>query len=220
MAVWNRTTVLPAGSDAAPRDVRGPTLIRGLIFPGGREPMLHGEGVHLRYPEMTDYRDWARLRDESRAFLSPWEPTWAPDELSRPAFRRRLRRYAREIRDDVAYPFLLFRSSDEVLLGGCTISNVRRGVTQSAALGYWIGQSHARKGWMFAALRAVLPFAFGPLGLHRVEAACIPENESSRRLLRKLGFREEGRALRYLQINGEWRDHLLFGLLHDECPWK
>ena len=195
-------------------------LIKGLIFPGGREPVLEGGGLFLRYPEMTDYRQWSKLRDESREFLTPWEPVWAADELSRAAFRRRLRRYTREIRNDIAYPFLVFRNSDRVLLGGCTISNVRRGVTQCAALGYWIGQAYARQGHMFAALRALLPFAFGPLGLHRVEAACIPANESSGSLLRKLGFREEGRALRYLQINGEWRDHLLFGLLQDESPWR
>jgi ribosomal-protein-alanine N-acetyltransferase len=195
-------------------------LIRGLIFPGGREPVLESEGLFLRYPEMPDYRPWSKLREESRDFLTPWEPAWASDELSRAAFRRRVRRYAREIRNDLAYPFLVFRSSDGVLLGGCTISNVRRGVTQCAAIGYWIAKPYARQGRMFAALRAVLPFAFGPLGLHRLEAACIPENEASRNLLRKLHFREEGRALRYLQINGEWRDHLLFGLLQDESPWK
>jgi ribosomal-protein-alanine N-acetyltransferase len=130
-----------------------------------------------------------------------------------------LRRYGREIRNDLAYPFLLFRS-DGTLLGGCTLSNVRRGVTQSAAIGYWIGKPFARQGFMFSALRTLLPFAFGPLGLHRVEAACVPENAASRNLLRKLGFREEGRALRYLQINGEWRDHLLFGLLQDESQWQ
>jgi ribosomal-protein-alanine N-acetyltransferase len=191
-------------------------MIRGLIFPGGREPVLHGEGVILRYPEMRDYRPWSKLRDESRDFLAPWEPVWATDELTRAAFRRRLRRYGREIRNDLAYPFLLFRS-DGTLLGGCTLSNVRRGVTQSAAIGYWIGKPFARQGFMFSALRTLLPFAFGPLGLHRVEAACVPENAASRNLLRKLGFREEGRALRYLQINGEWRDHVLFALLSDEA---
>jgi [ribosomal protein S5]-alanine N-acetyltransferase len=120
----------------------------------------------------------------------------------------------------LAYPFLVFRSLDGVLLGGCTISNVRRGVTQCAAIGYWVGEPYARQGRMFAALRLLLPFAFGALTLHRIEAACIPENEASGKLLRKLGFREEGRALRYLQINGEWRDHILFGLLQDESPWQ
>ena len=195
-------------------------LIRGLMFPGGREPILHGDGIFLRYPEMSDYGQWAQLREMSRDFLAPWEPVWAADELSRAAFRRRVRRYASEIRNDLAYPFLLFRAGDRTLLGGCTISNVRRGVTQGGAVGYWIGRPYARQGKMFAALCALLPFAFGPLGLHRIEAACIPENEASRNLLHKLGFREEGRALRYLQINGEWRDHLLFGLLQDESPWK
>jgi ribosomal-protein-alanine N-acetyltransferase len=189
-----------------------------MIFPGGREPVLHGDGVFLRYPEMSDYPHWAKLRQESRLFLSPWEPVWAPDELTRAAFRRRLRRYRREIRNDLAYPFFVFRKQDDALMGGCTLTNVRRGVTQSAAIGYWIGERYARHGYMYAALRASLPFVFGILGLHRLEAACIPENEASRRLLLKAGFREEGRARRYLQINGEWRDHILFALLEDDAP--
>jgi ribosomal-protein-alanine N-acetyltransferase len=193
-------------------------FMRGMIFPGGREPVLQGDGVVLRYPEMSDYPQWSQLRGESRAFLAPWEPTWAADELTRAAFRRRLRRYQREIRNDLAYPFLLFRKVDGVLIGGCTLSNVRRGVTQSAALGYWIGARYARQGHMYAALKAMLPFVFEMLGLHRLEAACIPENEASRKVLLKLGFREEGRARRYLQINGEWRDHILFALLEDDAP--
>ena len=180
--------------------------------------MLQGEGVYLRYPQMSDFAQWAALRDESREFLAPWEPTWAVDELTRSAFRRRIRRYQREIRGDLAYPFFLFRKDDNLLLGGCTLSNVRRGVTQSAAIGYWIGERHARHGHMYAALVTILPFAFHVLALHRVEAACIPENEASRALLLKIGFREEGRARRYLQINGEWRDHVLFALLEDDPP--
>jgi ribosomal-protein-alanine N-acetyltransferase len=193
-------------------------FMRGMIFPGGREPVLQGDGVFLRYPEMSDYAAWAALRSESREFLAPWEPVWAADELSRSAFRRRIRRYQREIRGDLAYPFFVFRKADSVLMGGCTLSNVRRGVTQSAALGYWIGERYARHGHMYAALSAMLPFVFHVLALHRLEAACIPENEASRALLRKVGFREEGRARRYLQINGEWRDHVLFALLEDDPP--
>jgi ribosomal-protein-alanine N-acetyltransferase len=193
-------------------------FMRGMIFPGGREPVLQGEGVFLRYPQMADFAAWSALRGQSREFLAPWEPTWALDELSRGAFRRRIRRYQREIRNDLAYPFFLFRKHDNLLLGGCTLSNVRRGVTQSAALGYWIGEPYARHGHMRAALSAILPFVFQVLGLHRLEAACIPENEASRALLLKLGFREEGRARRYLQINGEWRDHVLFALLEDDRP--
>ena len=195
-------------------------FMRGMIFPGGREPVLQGETVTLRYPEMSDFAEWAALRGSSRAFLSPWEPTWAADELTRTAFRRRLRRYQREIRNDLAYPFFVFRKSDGSLIGGCTLTNVRRGVTQSAAVGYWIGATYARQGYMYSALKLIPPFVFELLGLHRLEAACIPENEASRRLLLKVGFREEGRARRYLQINGEWRDHILFALLEDDAPLR
>jgi ribosomal-protein-alanine N-acetyltransferase len=191
-------------------------FMRGMLFPGGREPVLKGDGVYLRYPQMSDYANWAALRGESREFLVHWEPTWAVDELTRAGFRRRLRRYQREIRSDSAYPFFLFRASDNALIGGCTLSHVRRGVTQSAALGYWIGARYARHGHMFSALRVMLPFIFDVLGLHRLEAACIPENEPSRALLLKLGFQEEGLARRYLQIHGEWRDHVLFALLEDD----
>ena len=193
-------------------------FMRGMVFPGGREPVLQGNGIFLRYPQMSDFAQWAALRSESRAFLAPWEPTWAPDELSRSAFRRRIRRYQRETRGDLSYPFFVYRKTDGVLMGGCTLSNVRRGVTQSAAIGYWIGERYARRGHMFAALTTVLPFVFQVLALHRLEAACIPENEASRALLLKVGFREEGRARRYLQINGEWRDHVLFALLEDDPP--
>ena len=192
-------------------------FMRGLTFPGGQLPVIRGEGVHLRYPRVPDYAAWARLRDESREFLAPWEPSWATDELSKSAFRRRLKRYQHDARLDLAYAFFVFRSEDEALLGGCTLSNVRRGVVQCCALGYWVGERYARQGHMFDAVHALTPFIFGTLGLHRIEAACLPENQPSRNLLAKAGFREEGRALRYLQINGEWRDHLLFALLEDEA---
>ncbi len=180
--------------------------------------MLHGDGIFLRYPLMSDYAAWAALRGGSREFLAPWEPSWAADELSRSAFRRRIRRYQREIRNDLSYPFFVFRKEDNLLIGGCTLSNVRRGVTQSAAIGYWVGERYSRRGHMHAALTTILPFVFQVLGLHRLEAACIPENEASRALLLKVGFREEGRARRFLQINGQWRDHVLFALLEDDPP--
>jgi ribosomal-protein-alanine N-acetyltransferase len=191
-------------------------FMRGLTFPGGQQPIVRGEGVYLRYPRMADYLQWSRLRGDSRAFLSPWEPIWSPDELTKSAFRRRLKRYAKETRQDTAYAFFVFRKDDDALLGGCTLSNVRRGVTQCCALGYWIGERFARQGYMFSAVKALIPFIFSTLGLHRIEAACLPENAPSRSLLVKAGFREEGLAKRYLQINGEWSDHVLFALLEDE----
>ena len=103
-------------------------------------------------------------------------------------------------------------------MGGCTLSNVRRGVTQCCALGYWIGERFARQGYMHDAVRALVPFIFSTLGLHRIEAACLPTNEPSKSLLQKAGFRQEGLARKFLQINGEWRDHVLFALLEDDAP--
>lgn len=191
-------------------------FMRGLIFPGGQQPVISGEGVYLRYPRVGDYPAWMQLRADSRTFLAPWEPAWATDELSKGAFRRRLKRYQREAREDSAYAFFVFRAPDDALLGGCTLSNVRRGVTQCCALGYWVGERFARQGYMSGAVRALIPFIFGTLGLHRIEAACLPTNEASKNLLAKAGFRQEGLARRYLQINGEWRDHVLFALLADD----
>ena len=179
-------------------------------------PVLEGDGVFLRMPQMTDFAEWARLRTESRAFLTPWEPTWPADDLTRSAFRRRLRRHAREMREDLGYPFLVFRDAGRVLLGGVTLTNVRRGVAQAANLGYWIGGPHARKGYMTAAVAALIPFAHGPLRLRRIEAACLPNNAASVRLLEKLNFVREGYAREYLCIAGIWQDHLMYAHLADD----
>jgi ribosomal-protein-alanine N-acetyltransferase len=191
-------------------------FMRGLTFPGGQQPVIKGDGVYLRYPRIADYMAWARLRGESRAFLSPWEPVWASDELTKGAFRRRIKRYQRETRQDSAYAFFVFRAEDDALMGGCTLSNIRRGVTQCCALGYWIGERFARQGYMQDAVGALIPFIFTTLGLHRIEAACLPSNEPSKSLLQKAGFRQEGLARKYLQINGQWQDHVLFALLDDD----
>ena len=177
---------------------------------------IAGQGVRLRTPQMSDYAEWADLRERSRAFLTPWEPVWPRDDLTRTAFRRRLRRYAQDIRDDQAYPFFVFRVPDGRLLGGITLSNVRRGVAQTCSLGYWMGAAHAGKGYMTAGVRAVIPFVFETLCLHRLEAACLPHNMASIRLLERVGFQREGLARRYLCINGLWQDHLLYALLRDD----
>ncbi len=157
------------------------------------------------------------MRAESRAFLIPWERVWADDELTRGAVRRRIKRYQKETRLDSAYVFFVLRESDDALLGGCTLSNVRRGVTQCCTLGYWVGAKFAGQGYMTAAVKALVPFIFRTLGLHRIEAACLTENKASQKLLVRTGFRQEGLARRYLLINGEWADHLLFALLKEEA---
>lgn len=165
---------------------------------------------------MADFDRWAALRESSRAFLTPWEPVWPADDLSRQAYRRRLKRYAQEMREDTGYGLFIFRLEDNALIGGLTLSNIRRGVTQSGTLGYWMGQAYSGQGYMREAVRCVVPFVFQQLGLHRLEAACVPNNEPSKAVLRQAGFQEEGLARRYLRINGVWQDHLLFALLESD----
>ncbi|MGB6541097.1 MAG: GNAT family protein [Xanthobacteraceae bacterium] len=181
-------------------------------------PCVAGEGVVLRTPQMTDYNEWAALREKSRAFLTPWEPTWPEDDLSRSAFRRRIKRYVEDLRSDQGYAFLIVRNADNALVGGLTIANIRRGVAQAGSLGYWMGEPFARQGYMTAAVRAVVPFAFATLRLHRLEAACIPTNAGSIRLLENTGFVREGYAREYLCIDGAWQDHLLYARLKDARP--
>lgn len=179
--------------------------------------VVHGDGVALRSPRSSDYSDWADLRETSRAYLQPWEPAWPEDDLSRAAFRRRLGVYAREMELGTAWPFFVFETRGRALLGAVTLSNIRRGVAETGTLGYWIGQPYAGRGYATAAVRTVTRHAFRALKLHRIEASCLPTNGPSRRVLEKSGFRHEGEARAYLKINGEWADHLLFGLLPEDA---
>lgn len=175
--------------------------------------VLTGPRILLRPPAYRDAPAWVALRRQSADFLQPWEPTWPPDGATAAAFHRRRAQDKEEWRAETGYGFFIFGRDGKELLGGITISNVRLGVARSASLGYWIGAPYARKGYMTEAVRCVLDFSFGPLQLHRVEAACLPQNAPSRGLLLKCGFKEEGLAREYLMINGKWCDHITFGIL-------
>ncbi|NIA72212.1 GNAT family N-acetyltransferase [Pelagibius litoralis] len=190
------------------------TVFRG---DGPLSVRLEGPRVYLCPPRMADWKAWAELREESREFLVPWEPTWPHDALARAAFRRRLKAYNHEWRRGTGFSFLVYRLNDRALMGGVTLSNLRRGVAQAASMGYWIGARFARQGYMTEAVASVVEFAFEELGLHRIEAACLPNNDASQALLLKAGFRQEGYARQYLRINGKWQDHLLFEMLRDDA---
>ncbi|MBA8901499.1 MULTISPECIES: GNAT family protein [unclassified Phyllobacterium] len=177
---------------------------------------LQGERLYLRAPQVSDYRAWAHLRAQSRDFLTPWEPLWADDDLERSSFRHRIRHYDEEAAAGTAHPFFLFHNSDSRLLGGITLGNIRRGVGQNGMIGYWTGAPYAGQGYMGEALSLLISHAFTKVRLHRLEAACIPSNERSIRLLEKAGFQREGLLRSYLKINGMWQDHLLFSLLEDD----
>lgn len=178
---------------------------------------IRGKSLVLRAPVMPDYAQWAELRALSREHLVPWEPAWSRDDLTRSAFRRRLKAYANDVRGDLGYAFFIADAPTDTLLGGITLSHVRRGAAQIASLGYWIGRPHAGQGRMQDAVKTILPFAFKVLRLHRIEAATMLANAPSIRVLEKCGFGREGQAKAYLKINGRWEDHILFARVADEA---
>jgi [ribosomal protein S5]-alanine N-acetyltransferase len=183
-----------------------------LSFFRRETPELKGSRVTLRLPETGNFHEWAALRSASRAFLEPWEPRWSPDELERHSWRQRIQRYREDFTRGQAVAFFMFENSSRKLAGGITLGNIRRGVAQSAQIGYWTGERFAGKGLMVEAVKLIVPYAFGALSLHRIEAACIPENTRSIRVLEKAGFTREGLLRSYLKINGSWQDHYLYSL--------
>ena len=188
-----------------------------LPFVPKATPVLRGERITLRLPHARDYAQWSALRRASRAFLEPWEPLWAVNELDRSGWRVRLDRNRTEFKAGSGIGFLLVDHVEDQILGGITVGNIRMGVAQTCQIGYWMGQPYAGRGYMGDALKLVIPFAFGELRLHRIEAACIPSNARSVRVLEKAGFTREGLARSYLRINGAWQDHFLYGLVCDDA---
>lgn len=181
-----------------------------------RKLRIEAERLTLRPPVHGDFRAWVGLRHESREFLSPWEPTWASDHLSRKAFTNRVYWAQRSISNGTAMPLFMFRREDNALVGAITLDHIKRGPAQSGITGYWIGQPFARQGFMREAIQTVVHHAFTVMDLSRIEAGCLPENAASRRLLEQCGYKYEGVAQSYLQINGRWRNHVLYAnLRHD-----
>jgi ribosomal-protein-alanine N-acetyltransferase len=180
-------------------------------------PVLMGPRVTLRAPRAGDYMAWRNLRRESRDFLKPYEPRWSEADLSHRVFSSRLKRGREEAKAGTDYSFFIFLRQDgrEVLVGGVTLSNIRRRAAQFVNLGYWMGREHAGQGLMTEAVGMIVPFVFETLGLHRIHVAFLPDNAASRRVLEKNGFKEEGFAENYLQIDGKWCDHVLFGLTRE-----
>ena len=177
---------------------------------------LTGERVFLRPPKRRDALKWQKLRMSSKSFLVPWEPSWDASSCTRRAYLRYFKNSNYLANMDRAYSFLIFKTDDKTLLGGINIGNVRRGVSQSASLGYWIGEKYSRKGYMKEALKLLIPSLFVDLRLNRIEAATLEENIASKNLLKKIGFKKEGVLRKYLKINGTWRDHILYGLLEND----
>ena len=185
-------------------------------FAGVPTPVLNAERITLRAPSAADYDEWRTLREASRAFLTPWEPSWASDELSRSPYAGRLARYRQDARDRLGHAFFMFENESGRLCGGITLGQIRRGVAQSATFGYWMGEPFAGRGLMAQAVRSVSEYAFEAERLHRIEAACLPNNARSIGLLEKCGFTLEGHLRKYLMIAGVWQDHRLYSLLAED----
>lgn len=177
---------------------------------------IETERMTLRAPTHSDFRQWAALREASADFLQPWEPTWAPDHLSRRSFTNRVYWAQRSIANGTALPLFLIRREDQALLGALTLDHVRRGPAQAGTTGYWIGAPHARHGFMSEALKTLVHYVFTQMDLSRIESACLPENDASRGVLERCGYKYEGVAQSYLQINGRWRNHVLYANLRSD----
>ena len=186
------------------------------MLPFRRKVKIETERMTLRLPTHGDWTQWAALRDESAAFLTPWEPVWAGDHLTRKAFTNRVYWAARAEAQGTALPLLLIRRSDAQLMGAITLDNIRRGPAQAGTIGYWIGADFTRQGYMREAVQAVVHYAFTQMDLSRLESACLPENAASRGVLETCGFKYEGVAQSYLQIDGRWRNHVLYANLRGD----
>ena len=191
-----------------------------MILKKGRKVRIETERLTMRPPLHSDYRAWASLREGSREFLAKWEPTWAPDHLTRKSFTNRVYWAQRSIAGGTAVPVFLIRREDEALLGAITLDHIRRGPAQAGTTGYWIGEAYARSGYMREAITGLVHYAFTELDLSRIEAACLPENKASRALLEKTGYKYEGVAQSYLQIDGRWRTHVLYANLRSDRRGK
>ena len=178
-----------------------------------RKVCVDTERLYLRAPVQTDYRQWSELRHASKEFLTPWEPTWSPDHLSRKSFSNRVYWSQKNINGGTAIPLFMFRREDDKFVGAITLDNIRHGPAQTGTMGYWIGQPYARHGYMTEALLAMVHYAFSTMDISRVESACLPENVASRGVLEKCGYKYEGVAQAYIQLNGRWRTHVLYAAL-------
>ena len=181
---------------------------------------IETENLTMRLPQMIDRDEWINLRRKSADFLMPWEPNWQDDHLTKKSFTQRVEWARKSVQNNTAIPLFIIRRSDQLLVGAITLDNIRRGPAQTATIGYWTGEPYIRQGLMGDALPAVVNYAFEMLDLSRIEAACLPKNLASRRVLEKSGFKYEGVAQSYLQISGRWRNHVLYANLRNDRRGK
>ncbi|MCG3125145.1 MAG: hypothetical protein GIKADHBN_03677 [Phycisphaerales bacterium] len=183
---------------------------------GQTRPRAIARGPHvlIRRPVPADRREFIALRTASARFLLPWEPSSASGKHSPPG--RTFSRILKTTNTETNQRFLVCDRSTGAIMGLISLNQIFRGPFQSAYTGYWIAEPYAGKGFMTQALSLVLTHAFTKMKLHRIEANLMPRNQPSRALVKKLGFRFEGLAKRYLQIAGRWEDHEHWAITAEE----
>ena len=192
--IWSKLTSTPSFAETLP------------------DILLSSDHIYMRPAQRSDWELWAHVRAENRKHLQPFEPRWPKKALEEEFFHRRLKRQKREWERDQANAFLIFEKDTNALIGGMNINNISRGAAQFCSLGYWIAKSYEGKGYMRQALRLTIRYCFEDLELHRINCSCLLHNTRSKNLLLRAGFTQEGLAKNYIQIDGKWQDHLLFGL--------
>ena len=180
---------------------------------------LTTERLVLRPPRTGDIGELRRLLRHNQAHLQPWNPAPRPgdDPTSITEVSNSVLRHRREWKNGRAFVFVVaLRVDPSHLLGKIALNGVMRGAMHGAYLGYWMDVDHQSRGLCTESIKGVLDFAFGAAQLHRLQAAIMPHNPKSLRVIEKLGFRREGYAERYLQIAGKWEDHILFARTREE----
>lgn len=194
---------------------------RRIMHPAGvsaTSERLYGKRVTLRPLVAQDFEAWSEVRNRNISWLQPWEPQIPPNIADpakfRDAFSSRCDARDRERATGNNFSFGVF--IDGAFAGEVNLNNVIRGAMQCGTVGYWIDEARAGNGYVAEAVVLLSRFAFDELRLHRIEVCIIPRNTNSRRVMEKLEFREEGTALRYLEINGVWEDHIRYGFTIEE----
>ena len=178
--------------------------------------LIESERLYLRLPLRKDFENWVLLRKKNEKFLNIWEPKKTDYFYSLRNFKSRVNWCKRNFKNKKSVSLLIFLKKDDTLIGGITIDNIRQGSSQSASLGYWLAEEFVRNGYMTESMNKIIDYGFKDLNLSRFEAATLPENEPSRKLLEKLGFKYEGVAQSYLKIYGKWRNHIIYSKLRED----
>ncbi len=177
---------------------------------------LIGNHIILELPANKHCGQWIEVRHNNHGFLQPWEPRWDISLLTKTGYKQILKKFTKHRKEWRNIVYFIVRKSDQQLMGGITMGNIRFGAAAATQLGYWMGEEFTRQGYMKEAIALVSRYAFMELHFERLEAFCMANNRPSINLLKKCNFKAEGEARSFLEINGFREDHQMFALLKSD----